>query len=327
MVRSPRDSQAPRSALGAVPGGQGRGHGGGRSLHRYNDPSEVQELRERLAEYAQVPAESLVLRPGSDILLKEFLYLFAPGRRVVITDPTFFLIETTARKTEAALLKVRLREPDFRLQVPPLAKELTEPSLVVVDNPNNPTGALPVDEGDVTALLESGDVIVLVDEAYFEFSRVTCAHLVREYPNLGVLRTLSKSFGLAGAGIGYLAGGEIVRERFAGLDVMLPTPCVVAALEGLKNRDYMERYISHVRGEKERVKERLAQLGVRTFPSRTNFLLLDTSIPRVAEQLAQRGVIVFDVANLLRPGMIRATIGTREENNQFLEALGDIYSR
>jgi len=294
-------------------------------INRYTPPNEVNKLIELLSAYAKVPPESLVLSSGSDILIKEFIYLFSKGRQIIIADPTFFLISNTAQKTYSPIVKLRLKEPEFNLPLEPILDEVNKPTLMVIDNPNNPTGNLLLNERDVKTLLENENIILLIDEAYFEFSRVGYADLIKDYENLAISRTLSKSFGLAGSGIGYLIAGELTQQRFSGLEIMLPYPSIIAGIQALKDRDYMVEFTKKINREKQRIMNSLSELGITIYPSYTNFLLIKTNIQDLPEKLEEKGILVSNLSHYsLSSEFIRVTIGSRMDNITFINILKEI---
>jgi len=196
---------------------------------------------------------------------------------------------------------------------------------MVIDNPNNPTGNLLLDEKDVKILLENENVILLVDEAYFEFSKVGFADLIKDYPNLAISRTLSKSFGLAGSGIGYLIAGELAQQRFSGLEIMLPYPSIIAGIQALNNRNYMAEFINEVNQEKQRVMNSLSELGITVYPSYTNFLLIKTNIQDLSLKLEEKGIFVSNLSHYsLSSEFIRVSIGSKIENNTFIEIIKEL---
>ncbi len=293
-------------------------------INRYTPQKEVDTLMEQISHYAKVPYESIVLSSGSDLLIKELIFLFSNNRQIIIAEPTFVIITNSAQVTNSPLLKIRLSEPDFKISLDSFINELNQPSLIVFDNPNNPTGSLALNQNDIKTILEYKDVILLIDEAYFEFSKVSFVKLVKKYPNLAILRTLSKSFGLAGSGIGYLLTGDLIRKKFQGLDIMLPYPSVIAGINALKHQDYMINYIMEVQNEKQRITKYLSELKISCFPSYTNFLLIKTEIPTISQILAKQGILVHNVSNQLSSEFFRVTIGSKKENDYFLQTMEKI---
>ncbi len=296
------------------------------NINRYTPQSEVNKLVKLISDYSKAPENSIILSSGSDILIKEFIFLFSREREIIIADPTFFLITNAAQKTSSPLLKIRLREPQFKLSIESLIDEINKPTLIVLDNPNNPTGSLLLNQKDVEMILENENVILLIDEAYFEFSKISFANLIKDYPNLAVSRTLSKSFGLAGSGIGYLIAGEIIQKKFEGLDIMLPSPSVIAAIHALDNVDYMIKYIEEIAQEKKRIMSLVSDMDLIVYPSYTNFFLMKSKMHDLARKLAEHDVLVSDVSNhySLSSEYIRVTIGSKNENDYFIKSLRKI---
>ncbi len=294
------------------------------NINRYTPQKEVDLLIEELSNYADVPQESIFLSSGSDLILKEFIFLFSNNRQIVIAEPTFIVINNSAQNADSNLIRIRLYEPDFNLNLNALTDQLNNPSLLVFDNPNNPTGNLILTQNDIETILEHENVVLLIDEAYFEFSKVSYVKLIRNYSNLAVVRTLSKSFGLAGSGIGYLIGGEFIKKKFQGLEIMLPYPSVIAGIKALENQNYMTEYVTEVEFEKKRITRKVSELEIVSYPSYTNFLLMKSKLHHVSEKLAEQGVLVHDATNQLGSEYFRVTIGSFKENNYFLEALEKI---
>ena len=290
-------------------------------INRYTPQVKVKHLVELLSQYANVPQESLILRPGSDMLINQFIFLYSHHRQIITANPTFFLIDVAAQKTGMPLLKIKLREPNFEFCYDSIVDDVKKPTLLILDNPNNPTGNLIINKKFVNLVLENENIVFLIDEAYFEFSNITYSQLIKNYSNVAILRTLSKVFGLAGSGIGYLIAGDSIRHKFQNLDIMLPHPSVTAGIHALKNDKYMRDYIREINLEKRRISECLSKLGVRPFPSSTNFLLVKTQIHNVSELLFKNDVFVHDVSHQLGAGYFRVTIGSQIENNHFLKAL------
>jgi histidinol-phosphate aminotransferase len=296
-------------------------------INRYTPQKEVEILTEHISSYADVPQETIFLSSGSDLILKEFIFLFSNNRQIIIADPTFVVINNSAHNTDSNVIKVRLNEPEFKINLDAVIDQLDKPSLIVLDNPNNPTASMILTENDVETILEYENVILLIDEAYFEFSNFSYVEFTRDYSNFAVVRTLSKSFGLAGSGIGYLIAGENIRKKFQGLETMLPYPSVVAGIKAYENRSYMEKYIKEVESEKKRIRRKLSELEIVSYPSFTNFLLVKTKFPNIIERLAGKGVLVHDATNQLGSGYFRVTIGSPKENTNFLEVLEEIITK
>lgn len=290
-------------------------------LNRYADPEELEELRRLLAGHCGVSKHHVILSPGSDLLLREVIHAFSKGRKVITVSPSFFPTVQAAGQLAAEWLSIRLSPPTFDLNVDLVLNALTKPSLVIIDNPNNPTGRTLLDRRAVEAILDHGKALLVIDEAYYEFCGVTFADAVSDHLQLMVTRTMDKAFGLAGARIGYAIAGEAFRDVFSSFYAYLPRPSLCAAIEALKQPDYMRENVRRVVEERERLWQALDELGVRVYPSSTSFLLVRTNVPDLVTRLRDAGVLVSDVSNQLPLGFVRVTVGTPKENDAFLSAL------
>lgn len=287
-------------------------------LNRYADSEDLGRLRGLLAGYSGVLEEHVVLSPGSDILLREVIHTFSKGRKVIIVSPSFFPTVQAAKQFATKLVSLRLSPPEFDLDLDLLMDELKEPCLVIVDNPNNPTGKLLLDRQAVEAIIASTDTLLVVDEAYYEFSGVTFADMVHDHPNLAVTRTMDKAFSLAGARIGYIIAGEAFGDAFSSFYALLPQPSLYAAIEALNHPDYVRRNVQRVVEERERIWRTLNELAIRVCQSTTNFLLVRTEIPDIVKRLGDIDILVLDLSNQLPSGFVRVSIGTGEENDAFI---------
>jgi histidinol-phosphate aminotransferase len=292
-------------------------------LHRYADPAELETLRELLAGYCGVPKDHVFLSPGSDLLLREVIHAFSTGRKVLTVSPSFLPTVQAAKQFAAEWLSIRLSPPAFDLNARLLMDVLEGPSLVIIDNPNNPTGQTLLDLPAVEALLQDEDVLLVIDEAYYEFSGMTFADRVADYPRLVITRTLDKAFSLAGARVGYGIAGEAFGDVLSSFYAFLPRPSLCAAMEALRRPGHMRENVRRVVEERERLRLALGELGVRVYPSRTNFLLMWTEVPDLARRLQDAGVLVSDVSNQLPAGFLRVSIGTPAENDDFLSTLAE----
>ena len=306
--------------------------GGSQSLNRYPDPQPA-ALRARLAQLYGVRDEQVLIGRGSDEAIDLLVRGFCrPGvDAVAISPPTFGMYAICARVQGAGVVSLPL-DADFMLNVDALLGELPQTvKLVFVCSPNNPTGGLvPLSTIERLARALAGRALVIVDEAYIEFANTdTAATLLDGYQNLGVLRTLSKAWALAGARVGTLLANSEVIDLLRRImpPYPLPTPSVQAALIALSDNGQrvMHERIATTVAERERMAAALAERpGVRTvYPSRANFLTV--SLDDAADMyraLAAQGIVVRDVGHY--PGLngcLRFSVGTSEENTRLLAAL------
>jgi len=309
----------PDSVLEAVQ--QGAGH-----INRYADFDEMRKLRKKLAEYSGVDQERIFLSPGSDLILREIVLLFARGRKLVLVSPSFLPTAQAARGIADTIINLRLNPPEFSFQAEHLIQEACEPSLIIIENPNNPTGRILLNRSMIEQVLVNQDVLLVIDEAYFEFSGETCADMVSRYPNLAVTRTLDKAFSLAGARVGYMLAGDRFVEAFTAFTTILPQPSLRAAMAALDSSEYAVENIRLIGRERQRLRKELSLLGIPSVESRTNFLLLFSDTPDMYRRLREKGVLVGDVSSQLPSGYIRVSLGTKEENTVFLDTMRDITS-
>lgn len=294
------------------------------NLNRYANPKDLELLREFLADYSGVSKKNIILSAGSDPLLREIIHVFSRGRKVIMVNPSFFPTVQRAKEFVTKLIKIQLRPPEFNLDADVITNEINEPSLVIIDNPNNPTGKILIDREMAKTILDNKNALLVVDEAYHEFSGVTFADMVEEHSNLSVVRTLDKAFGLAGARIGYLIAGEDFLDAFSTFYAFLPQSSLYSAMEAVKDPSYIKKNIELTIKERERVGKKLEEMGLQVCPSTTNFLLIKTNIPSVARELKDKGILVFDLSNQWLPGYIRVSMGTPKENNIFLSSMKEI---
>ncbi len=293
-------------------------------LNRYPEPS-GRELRALLAHRMRVPqGMELLLGNGSDDLIQIVtLALARPGAVMMYPAPTFVMYSMNAVFSGMKALAVPLRE-DFSFDADAFIERMRaeRPALVFLAYPNNPTGVLYREE-DIVRVLKACEGLVVLDEAYHVFAGKTFMGRLVEFPNLVVLRTVSK-LGLAGIRLGYLAGrpewiGEFNKVRQA-YNVNALTQA--AALFMLERLDVLEEQASLIRKEREALRKALTTLGgVTVFPSEANFFLMRVpDADRTFESLRRQGVLVRN----LHPGLegcLRVTVGTPDENRILLAAL------
>ena len=294
------------------------------NLNRYTEQKNLKYLRDLLAHYSGIPEENIVLSPGSDFLLREIVHSFSGGRKVVMVSPSFLPTVQTAKQFATKLTSIRLSPPEFALKPKLLLDEVKAPALVIIDNPNNPTGKILLERQTVEAVLDNKDTFLVIDEAYFEFSGVTFADLVSDYPNLAITRTMDKAFSLAGARIGYLVAGKYFLDVFSSFYAFLPQSSLHTAIEALSSTEYMEKNVRLITEERERLYKKIKDLGTSVYSSSANFLLIKTEIPEIAVKLKSMGILVSDLSSQLAPGSIRVSVGVREENNAFINGYSKI---
>lgn len=296
--------------------------------NRYPDPMAV-KLRESLAAYTGVSPDGIMVGNGSDELILYLMLTFATGAKFVVASPSFVMYELQGRIASAQKVDVP-RKSDFHLDLAAMQEAASDPAvkLVIICTPNNPTGT-PTPRSEIESILQSTGALVVVDEAYGEFGGESCIPLLDRYPNLVVLKTLSKAFGLAGLRVGYvLAGAPVINEL---LRVKQPFNVNVfsqtAARVIMSNLPVFQSRIATILKERDRLFAALTAVpGVETFPTAANFILFRTALPAAAvyQGLLERRVLVRRADGAGSPRCLRVAVGTPEENDAFLAALKEI---
>jgi histidinol-phosphate aminotransferase len=301
-------------------------------LNRYPEP-QPRALVERMAQLYRVPPAHLLVGRGSDEAIDLLVRAFCRAGQdsIVITPPTFGFYKVAARIQGAGVIEVPLRREDFGLDAAAVAEAGRRAKIVFLCSPNNPTGNL-LDESAVlgicAALAERA--LVCVDEAYLEFTRRgSLATRLGEFPNLVVLRTLSKAYALAGARLGTLVAGEDIVSLLKRIvpPYAIPASTVeeVLALTEAPQRAMAAARIRTLLDERHKASDRLAQMScvARVFPSDANFLLVEfRDASRALEAGKAAGLLVRDFSSA--PGLancLRISIGTPEQNGRLLAAL------
>lgn len=304
----------------------------GRSLNRYPDP-QPRELLARMAELYSVDESRILIGRGSDEAIDLLTRAFCrPGMdAIAVLPPTFGMYAVCASIQGAKCIQIPL-DRRFAIDVDVLLENLPAPvKIVFLCTPNNPTGsATSLDSIERIASALSERALVIVDEAYIEFADLPSAStLLGRHENLGVLRTLSKAWALAGARVGcLLADAEVISLlRRIMPPYPLPTPSIVAALAALnaEGLELTRQRIGLIVSERDRMAAALGRLPsvIEVLPSQANFLCVRfDDAPRIQRNLQRSGVIVRDVGRHPRlEGYLRISIGSREENSRLLEVL------
>ncbi|MDG5769234.1 histidinol-phosphate transaminase [Mycolicibacterium fortuitum] len=303
-------------------------------LHRYPDRDSVQ-LRTDLAAYLTVATgvpltvDNLWAANGSNEILQQLLQAFGgPGRTAIGFVPSYSMHPIISDGTQTEWLQAA-RAADFGLDMDVAVAAVKErtPDVVFVASPNNPSGqSVPIE--DLRRLLqEMTGGILIVDEAYGEFSsQPSAVTLIDEFPTkLIVTRTMSKAFAFAGGRLGYLAAAPAVIDAL--LLVRLPYHLSVltqaAACAALRHADDTLGSVATLAAERDRVSAELTRLGYRVIPSDANFVLFGdfTDAPATWQRYLDKGILIRDVGI---PGFLRTTIGLAEENDAFLAASADL---
>jgi len=299
------------------------------SLHIYPDPDPL-DLREKIGEYAGVEADRITLGAGVDGILENMFKLFVEGgNEVIIPVPSFPYYHILTKLSGGVEVRVSRRE-DFTVDATEVLNSIGKNTrLIIICSPNNPTGNSE-NMNELKDIIEDGGVMIFIDEAYAEFSSKNLLDLA-QYSNVILARTFSKAFGLANLRIGYAVIPEELRKYFLKVSTPFPlsTPAKQAAIAALDDREYLKMVVDRTVAERETMLRELKKMGVRAFPSESNFIFIETEFDSayMVEELLKRGIIIRDCSGFTgcNSNHVRVSVGKKEENDMFLEAMGEIY--
>lgn len=300
-------------------------------FNRYPDPHQL-KLKERISIIKKIPVDQIFLGNGSDEPIDLLIRAFCePGTdNVLIPQPTYGMYTVSAEINNVEIKNIKLTK-DFDLDINALREAWDDHTkLIFLCSPNNPSGNL-LDPEKIKSVLTQFNGIVVVDEAYIDFTNYPgFVTLLKAYPNLVVLQTLSKAWGLAAIRLGMcFASAEII----AVLNKIKPPYNISilsqqAALEELHFEVRKNRWVTEIIVEREKLKEGLSKIDSvqKVYPSDANFLLVKMKKARsVYEALVQKGIIVRDRSNvILCDDCLRITVGTQQENQILLNELKQV---
>ncbi len=298
------------------------------TAHRYPEFDAI-TLRRALGEYVGVHEDQILVGAGLDDVLATVGLLFIdPGDEVIISEPTFGIYRPMFEQRGGKVVDVPLRA-DFTLDTDGVLAAITERTkFVLICDPNNPTGNQ-FDPADVERVSAEASCMVIIDEAYAEFAGKSAVPLVARYPNVAVLRTMSKFAGLAGMRVGY---GVFAPDLVPYMMQVIPAFGNVAAVSAaagvasLEDIDHLRNVIHTLVADRDRLSAALSEIpGVEPLPSATNFILVRLPVAGgpVIDELKRRGIFVRRVA---LQNYLRVTVGTPEQNEIFLAELKSILS-
>ena len=298
------------------------------NLNRYPDRDAL-ELRSGLARYinelsgTSFSASQVWVANGSNEIIQS-LFLAFGDRAAIGFIPSYSMHPLIARVTSTAWIDGK-RRADYSLDIDSAILQIAQaaPALTFITTPNNPTGEA-ISISDIEKIAQSVSGLLVVDEAYAEFSdEVSAVTLIEKYPQIVVIRTMSKAFAFAGARVGYLvANPSVISALFlVRLPYHLSALTQAAAEVALDYQGELLATVSQLRSAREKMVDDLSRLGLTVLPSSSNFLLFTGFTPSSEDlwrRLLDRGVLIRDVGLL---GYLRVTIGNEAENKKFIESL------
>jgi histidinol-phosphate aminotransferase len=300
------------------------------TLNRYPDPYQ-RKLKSAISMIKEIREENIFLGNGSDEIIDLCFRIFcSPGVDKALTfTPTYGMYEVSASVNDVNIIKVPLNE-NFQIDIKKTEPYLADRNLklIFICSPNNPTGNC-MNIPDVEQIIKKFEGVVVVDEAYIDFSsRPSFVKMVDKYPNLIVMQTFSKAFGLAAARVGMAFSNQSVIKYFNKMKPPYNISSInqKAALKKLENIDNCKNQATKIIKEKERLTSGLRKIKITetVFPSEANFLLVRVKNANyVYNYLVDKGIIVRN-RNSIVENCLRITVGTRSENNKLIKALNSI---
>lgn len=294
-----------------------------RSLSRYPEPH-GETLRDRIAGIHGLRRKNVVIGNGSTELLELIVKTFVDrGEKILTWTPSFSMYRIYATIHGAELIEIPIDQPssfDHMIE----AAQVIKPKLIVVCNPNNPTGTVHTRER-LIELIEKTDALVVIDEAYMEFAleNESLLKTAADYPNVIVTRTFSKAYGLANARLGYLVGSETITGDL--LNVQLPYRVNGLSQElgmrALERKGEVDRRITQLIERRDDFYRKARAIGVNVRESAANFVWVESAYDLYGACL-KRGILIRSFQN----GTYRITIGTKEEMNETLDVLREVYA-
>lgn len=296
--------------------------------NRYPDGSASQLIR-TLSQYTGHPEKGILAGNGSNELIQALINaVCSPGDCILVANPGFSVYARVAAVMDLDVAEVPMN-PDFTYDAEAVIRAARKCRMIFLASPHNPAGCVFPRNKWVT-LLKNFDGILAADEAYFEFHRETVQDLLADFPRLIVLRTLSKGLGLAGLRLGYAMGDEetITGVRKARLPFSVGSFQQIAGAIVLENRQFLMERTHLIIRERERLFQTLKDMyGVRPFPSRANFILLELQEKTgrfLFEKLYERGILVRSFNQPELKNTIRVTVGPPQDNDIFLTAIQEV---
>jgi len=291
---------------------------------------EYNSLIKNIATYHNVKPGNIILTNGGDDAIRCIIDTYIEkGDEIIIPVPTFAMFELWAKIREAKVKKI-LCNSNLSFPGQRILKAITKKTrMVVIANPNSPTGTSMKKQELIKILFKAKNAIVLLDETYHHFAKRSYVGLINRFKNLIIMDTFSKVFGLAGLRIGFIVSNSNNIDNLSKINLpySVNSVAVIAANEALNDKRYIKDTVRRIEIEKIFLYTKLKKMGIKVYPSKTNFLLarLDNLSDVVHKRLLSRGILVKNMNGYpMLNGFLRITIGTRRENMTLLKALGQI---
>jgi len=291
---------------------------------------EYDTFMNKLASYLNLEPNNLMLTNGADEALRVIMDTYLDkSDEIIIPIPTFYIFESYS-EIIGAKKKFVYYNDDLSFPVESILEKINDNTkMIAIVNPNNPTGTLVERQAIIGILEKAKNSIVLIDEAYFQFSNKSCRDLINSYNNLIIVQTFSKGFGLAGVRLGYIISNEDVIQNLK--KIVLPFEVnvlsIIAGSAALDDLDFVDHYVSLVRDNRSYLLSELNKIGVKTYPSDANFIVANfgENLDVVFKKLNDKNILVNNVSGLpLLDGCLRIAVGTKNQMETLIHEIKDV---
>ncbi|WP_100183177.1 histidinol-phosphate transaminase [Candidatus Nitrosotenuis aquarius] len=289
-----------------------------------------ERLVESIANYVNLPKQMVGIGNGSDQILDIILSNFASKKAKILTsNPTFGFFEERCKLYQIPTIKIPFAK-DMTLDIGDFISKSKQADILYLDSPNNPTG-FQFKKDEITELVKKFDGLAIIDEAYGEFSDYSLASLTKKFENLIVVKTFSKTFGLAGLRLGYVLADKKFIDVFSRV-LQYPYPLNTLAIEAgilaLQKIKQIQETTQIIKEERARIIKKLRETGAfDVFDSKANFVLFDArgADKRIYTALLEQGISIRKLGKIGKhEGCLRVTVGTKDMNSKFLLAIRDL---
>lgn len=298
------------------------------NLNRYPDPHQ-NDLKHAVGNYFSINAENLFFGVGSDEIIDLLIRIFCIPQKdsVMILDPTYGMYQVASDINDVKTISVNLNR-NFQIDFDAIKDKYNDSvKIIFLCSPNNPTGSL-INASDILSLCDDFNAVIVVDEAYIDFAGDnSLINKIVDYPNLVILRTFSKAWGLAGIRLGFCVADKLIINILfkvkAPYNISSLTRSVI--FNAIENSKLKDEFIACLKSERERVSAELKKIPriTEVFHSDANYILFRcTEARRVQKEMADNGIVIRDrSAFTILENCLRVSIGTKEENDKFLYAI------
>lgn len=291
---------------------------------------EYSKLRKKLANYLKIKKEEVFATNASDEAIKVVMDVYVDKNdEIILPEPTFamfrFYAELAGAKIKSIVYNRDLSFPKNKI----LNSINKKTKLVVLVNPNNPTGTSIKREDIIKILNKAKNSIVLLDEAYYQFTGESCVDLINKYNNLIILQTFSKAFGMAGLRLGYVISNKnnIADMLKASSPYSVNVSAVKAAFAAIDDKEYVEKYVKESIESKKMLYKELKKLNIKAYPSAANFVLayFGDKASGACSKLRKKNILVRNrSSDIMLDGCVRITCGTRKQTSMLIKELKNI---